>query len=73
MLDLNLATTMEIQLERDNCYAQLRILDAGFREGFLTADELIDQSAWYEGRYQECVERLLQDWTWAARVAEGLA
>jgi hypothetical protein len=73
MLNLKLATTMEIQLERDNCDAMLTSLTETYQDGFLTIDELIDQSAWYAERYQQCVDRLLTDWVWAAKVAEGLA
>jgi hypothetical protein len=73
MLDLTLATTMEIQMERDNCHMMVGLLVKSYQNGLLTTDELIDQSAWYERRYLECVERLLQDWAWAVKVTEGLA
>lgn len=73
MLDLNLATTMEIQAERDNCYAKLELYVQAHREGLITTDEAIDQSAWYERRYQECISRLIKDWAWAVKVSEGLA
>lgn len=72
MLDLKSATTMEIQLERDNCHAMVGLMVRSYLEGVITLSEFLNQAAPYQKRYEECLAQLLQDWAWANEVAKGL-
>ncbi len=72
MLDLNTATTMEIQLERDNSWALFELANRSFQDGLLSVNEFLDQGTPYQRRYEECKKRLIKDVAFAIQVAQQL-
>ena len=72
MLNLDLATNMEIQVERDNCNTMMVVIAKDWWNGLTTVDEYLEQFVICSHRYQECIDRLLKDWVWAVRVAAQL-
>jgi len=72
MLDLSLATNMEIQVERDNANAMMAVTANDWWSGLTNFEEYLGLFMVYSQRYQECTDRLLRDWDWAVRVAEQL-
>ena len=72
MLNVDQATTLEIQIFRDQCQSALHLLASSFHEGILTKKEWFAQRRPYKTAYQACIDRLIADWHNAMKVAATL-
>jgi len=72
MLNVDQATTLEIQIFRDQCQNALHLLASSFHEGVLTKREWLTQRAPYKAAYRACIDRLIADWHNAMQVARTL-
>ncbi len=72
MLNVEHATTLEIQIFRDQCQSALHLLASSFHEGILTKREWLIERAPYKVAYQQCIDRLIADWHNAMQVAKTL-
>ena len=73
MPDLNQATFLEIQMERDKSYRKLELINHSFQDGLLSVNEFLDQATPHLRSYEECKDRLVKDVAWANEVAQQLS
>ena len=72
MLNVEGATTLEIQIFRDQCQNMLDLLASSFHEGIITKREWLAERAPYKEAYQQCINRLIADWHNAMQIARTL-
>ena len=72
MFNVEQATTLEIQIFRDQCQSALHLLASSFHEGIITKREWLAERAPYKEAYRQCIDRLIADWHHAMQVARTL-
>ena len=72
MLDLQIATTLEIQRERDNCSKQIQELAVLRARGEIEEKDAYEEIKYFDIRYVECLQRLMDDFLTADKLAGDL-
>ncbi|NIR13706.1 MAG: hypothetical protein GWN86_07050 [Desulfobacterales bacterium] len=72
MIDLNLATTLEIMRERDYNQEVLNSIFRRFYKGEIDVAQCTQLAEQYQARYLECCVRLFKDTQFAMKIAKQL-
>lgn len=73
MFNVNTASTMEVQLERDKSQDMIQIIEQAYLNGLITMEELFQQGAPWNRHYRKCLAGLNMDFDEAVKLAEKLS